>query len=163
MDQGDHSIQWYVYDESEQEEHGTQWAVNTKWLHCTRNALDRVNLYVGCLRSFASVQNRECTALELCQPTATGKFAAIAHIANSNAIQPRSIVIWRDTDLEPSFINPLSPHYEPLQYPILFPHGTPGWGMIENEDGSYARTSPLTQTQYYRYHILTEPRFLTFG
>lgn len=163
MDEGAHSIRWYMYDESERDQQGAELHVDDQWLSHTRAALENVNPYVGHLRSFASNDNSDYRILELRQPTAAGEFAAIAHVANSTRIQPRSILIWRDTDSDPSFINPLSPHYEPLQYPVLFPHGTLGWGVIENDDGSQSRTLNLTQTQYYRYRLLTESRFLTFG
>jgi hypothetical protein len=46
--------------------------------------------------------------------------------------------------------------YEPLQYPLLFPLGTRGWG----ED---LITQRWTQRKYYRARLLSERRFQTFS
>jgi hypothetical protein len=56
-------------------------------------------------------------------------------------------------------VNIFSPHYEPLQYPLLFPHGTLGWG--HNDYGQ--RYRPCTQIQWYRHLFLSEPRFQILG
>jgi hypothetical protein len=105
------------------------------------------------------MQDREYLALELQGPSANGDFAVLAHIANSTSFQPRSIVIWKHRDAEPEFINLLSPHYEPMQYPLLFPHGELGWGL----DSRGQRLRDMTQIEWYRRRILSEERFQIFG
>lgn len=67
-------------------------------------------------------------------------------------------------------VSTVSRYWEPLSYPLLFPHGTLGWGVVgsthdtrldhqldPNED---IRT---TQMWHYRARLLREPRFRIFG
>jgi hypothetical protein len=71
--------------------------------------------------------------------------------------------MWRNRDPEPTFMPIYSRHYEPLQYPLLFPHGTPGWGLTMTGSGSYNNTLALTQRVWYRSRLLTNNCFLIFG
>lgn len=58
--------------------------------------------------------------------------------------------------MEGEFISILSPHYEPLQCPIFFPHGTHGW----SPDGE----PKISQIKRYRYLLCQEEaRFLPLG
>ena len=56
-----------------------------------------------------------------------------------------------------------SPHplYEPLQYPLFFPHGTNGWfpGMMS----ICSPSAKISQLEYYRHLLLTEVRFGLLG
>ena len=65
---------------------------------------------------------------------ATGDFAAIMYANNSTDVRPQSVVIWHNSQNNPSFIPIFSRHYEPLQYPILFPHGNLGWGLCSDDN-----------------------------
>jgi hypothetical protein len=163
MDEGNHSIRWFLYDKLERVQQGRQWEIDSEWLTAIWNSLEQCNPYLQSLQTFASVENIQYSVLELSAPSSGGDFAAIAHIADSTAFHPRNIVIWRNTDRQPSFIPLLSKHYKPLQYPVLFPHGTPGWGLQTDGTGWTQNRYGLTQTQFYRSRILTEPRFLQFG
>ena len=62
---------------------------------------------------------------------------------NSSQCAPEGTSVSSDT--RPVQISTLSGLYEPLQYPSLFPTGTPGW------DISLGRDDKLSQMQYYRY------------
>ncbi|KIY51825.1 hypothetical protein FISHEDRAFT_12425, partial [Fistulina hepatica ATCC 64428] len=65
----------------------------------------------------------------------------------------------------------LSRQWEPLSYPLLFPHGTLGWGLPVSEQGLSDRwlrsddTDTIgSQLWYYRVRLLRdEPRFHIFG
>ena len=61
----------------------------------------------------------------------------------------RDIVLhYRDGGLK--HISELHRSYDPLQYPLLFPHGTDGWhANLKQQDGR-----KLTALVYYRYHIM---------
>lgn len=73
------------------------------------------------------------------------------------------------------FVHVLPRHYERLQYPLLFPHGTLGWGILRLGDTSLGdsaatrtdisayETCGLIQLQWCRAMLLAEPRFLTLG
>lgn len=68
-------------------------------------------------------------------------------------------MFFRKGDLQPRFVPILSCQYEPLQYPLLFPHGTSGWGFRAPSQ----KNLPCSQIQWYRHLFLTEPRLQIFG
>ncbi|CAG8725713.1 6089_t:CDS:2, partial [Cetraspora pellucida] len=82
------------------------------------------------------------------------EVAAIIRADNIINIQLHSILIWRYTDIEPKFVNILSAQYEPLQYPLLFPHRTSEWYPYNYYNYS--------QIDWYHCHLLHEQRFLFF-
>ena len=67
----------------------------------------------------------------------------------NDATNNRDIVLhYRDGGLK--HISELHRSYDPLQYPLLFPHGTDGWhANLKQQDGR-----KLTALVYYRYHIM---------
>jgi hypothetical protein len=101
----------------------------------------------------------EPLAVELRIPPAGGEIAAVVNTDNLRQVQPRQVVFFRKGGLPPRFVPVLSCQYEPLQYPLLFPHGTPGWGL--HTDGS--KNFPCSQIDWYRHLFLSEPRFQIFG
>jgi hypothetical protein len=158
-----HSLHWFLYDEHERDLHGSEFNVPLNWIHALRDDLFDHNPYVRHLKQFHGIPDTETTALLLGDFSTGGDFAAIMHAANSTTIKPRSVLIWRNRDEDPTFIPIFSRHYEPLQYPLLFPHGSPGWGLQEIEGSHQTRAVPFTQREWYRCRLLTEERFLTFG
>ena len=89
------------------------------------------------------------------------------HAANSTNIAPCSVVIWNNSSHEPSFVSIFTPHYEALQYPLLFPHGTRGWGLVlssaPDHHNHMINVTGFTQREWYKGQILREDRFLIFG
>ena len=153
-----HSLHWFLYDEREREDRAHHFNVPLTWTNAFKSDLDRYNPYVRKLRLFNSIPNSVTTGLELSEFSTGGDFAAIMHAANSTAIEPRNIIIWRNRNAQPTFVPIFSRHYEPLQYPLLFPHGTPGWGLTNGSN-----TLQLTQRQWYKSRILSDEHFLIFG
>lgn len=124
------------------------------------------NPYVAHLQQFHHIPHTATTALELSESSSNNDFAAIMHAANSTSVRPRNILIWRNSDQEPTFVPIYSRHYEPLQYPLLFPHGTLGWGLTADDPScpdNLTRPFDFTQRQWYKSRLLTEDRFLHFG
>lgn len=103
------------------------------------------------------------TALELSDVTPSGEFAAIMHANNNTNVHPQSVVIWHNSDDDPSYMPIFSWHYKPLQYPLLFSHGTLGWGLSSDKNGHLHKTLPVTQCQWYKNQLLTGDQFLLFG
>ena len=95
----------------------------------TKLLLNAVNSYIGELHhAFHLVPDTTPIFIELENSTANGEVAAIIHVANLHSIKPRSIYIHRKaTGTMAEEVSILSSYYEPLQYPLLFPHGTLGW------------------------------------
>jgi hypothetical protein len=142
---------------------GTQFSVPAEWSEAVAEDLDAVNPYLHHLRRFASVPSSGTSALQISEFGSNGDFAAVMHAANSTAISPRAIVIWRNRDAAPSFVPIYSRHYEPLQFPLLFPHGTPGWGLQDNGGPHLVNLLSLTQREWYKNRLLTDSRFSIFG
>lgn len=161
-----HSFHWFLYDEREREASGQRWEVPVIWTRRFKQDLDQVNPYVHQLQQFHHVAPESTSVLELCDTSSNGDFAAIMHAANSTTIRPRSILVWQNSSEEPSFMSILTRHYEPLQYPLLFPHGTLGWGLTaDNPDNPdrLSNTLGFTQREWYKGRLLTDDRFLIFG
>ncbi len=64
----------------------------------------------------------------------------------------RKVTVWKVNDRAPQFINILDPTYEPLEYPIIFPHATRGW--FPNMEST--KKQKISQTKYYRQLFLCE-------
>ena len=73
----------------------------------------------------------------------------IAVLMPNDNVNNRDIVLhYRDGGLR--HISELHRSYDPLQYPLLFPHGTDGWHVnLKLQNGK-----KLTALVYYRYHIM---------
>ena len=161
-----HCLHWYLYDENDRQQEGTNQKVALSWIHAVKQDLNDINPYVHHLHQFSSTWSYNAhatTALELSDITATGDFAAIMHANNSTDVRPRSVVVWHNSQNNPSFIPIFSRHYEPLQYPVLFPHGNLGWGLCSDDDGQLHNSLSLTQREWYKNQLLTDDRFLIFG
>ncbi|CDO71194.1 hypothetical protein BN946_scf184845.g64 [Trametes cinnabarina] len=88
-------------------------------------------------------------------------------------VNARRIVISR-TNSQNQTIPTTSRFWEPLSYPLLFPHGTLGWGLAHSSGDNTARLghhgldaaaeeSETTQIWFYRARLLREERFAIFG
>jgi hypothetical protein len=158
-----HSLNWYLYDSLEHEHKGQSFNIPSDWIIALDTALQSVNPYIHNLRRFSTVTAPSTNTLELSDIASGGDFAAVFHARNLTIVNPCSIVIWQNRAEQPTFIPTFSWHYEPLQYPLLFPHGSPGWGLTESPGSVQINTLRLTQRDWYRARILMEERFLIFG
>lgn len=152
---GQHSMRWFIYDEQERLTTARQNGVPFQYVNSMRWYLEHINPFIHHLRAAMSASNslNQSFAVELKDPGANGEVAAIIHSNNLTEISPRSVVIWHCSGSTARPISILSPYYEPLQYPLFFPHGTPGW----------CPSSPMSQIWWYRARILVEPRFQLHG
>jgi hypothetical protein len=166
VSQPNHSMHWYLYDaESVREASGFTLTVPINFIRTTKRVLDSINPYVHHLRRFLEYAEDRSISIELSDPPVGQDFAAIVHANNSTRINPRHILIWHNSNTDPTFVPIFSQHYEPLQYPLLFPHGTAGWGLTDEEgrDGYPERTVDFTQREWYKSRLLLEPRFSNLG
>lgn len=151
-----HSLHWFLYDEYARYTVGSQHHIPTTVIQTLSQVFNEVNPYIQTLLSATRNINFTTTpfTIELDLPTQGGDLAAIIHAANMTQIEQRKIVIFNLSDSAPQFIPILSNQYEPLQYPLLFPYGEPGW---------HSEMSTHSQCMYYRIRLLTEPRFRLMG
>ncbi|KIJ46012.1 hypothetical protein M422DRAFT_250436 [Sphaerobolus stellatus SS14] len=127
--QAQNSIDWFLYDENEHKTQGRLFNVPSIWIRNIKADLEEVNPYVNALHLFHNEDAHITTALELTEASSNSDFAAILHAGNTVNVQPCSVLIWKNSKRQPTFMLIYSQHYEPLQYPILVPHGTLGWGL----------------------------------
>jgi hypothetical protein len=156
-----HSMHWFLYDEAARFMQAREQSVPQGTVEIIRHFLEQVSPYVRNLRHAVTQVNDEALplAIELAVPAAGGDIAAIINTDSLRHVNPRKVVFFRHSGLQPQFVAILSAQYEPLQYPLLFPHGTPGWGYF----GDGQKNLSCTQIQWYRHLFLTEPRFQILG
>ena len=64
---------------------------------------------------------------------------------------------------QPTFIHPTNLLYEPLQYPLFFPHESPGWHYDLLTLSPLHLEHKVSQIEYYRQRIFTDGRFGMLG
>jgi hypothetical protein len=126
-------------------------------VEAVRFDLEEHNRLYHIYKSFANFETEyEDAYIELADPGNGDEIAALYHVGNAPRPGPRSLYIQHASDAKAMHVPILSALYEPLQYPLLFPHATAGWGP-------YMRTLGWTQCTYYKARLLTEKRFQDFG
>ena len=175
------SIRWILYDSSMQDipHHLPHEAIAQQLpvqiIQSFWNALVSVNPLVSALRLLASINPSQLPNAQLILHDAglTNEIAAIMSFDNTtqHGIRPRRIIITRTSGTE-QYVPNYSRLWEPLSYPLLFPHGTLGWGRqgsmsdIDNRQqntGTDGVDSPSSQIWHYRARLLREERFNIFG
>jgi hypothetical protein len=155
LDSGEHSLRWFLYDEQARTAAASRQHIPAHMLIATRNMMEHESEYLRQIRRAITMANDGPLAVQLDQPVAGGEVAAIIDAQNLQTIAPRKVVFFRNVDRQPTFLSIFSHMYEPLQYPLLFPRGTPGW--------SPDNRSRLTQIQWYRWYFIAEERFRQLG
>jgi hypothetical protein len=155
LDSGEHSLRWFLYDEQARSAAASRQHIPAGMLMATRNMMEHESEYLRQIRRAITMASDGPLAVQLDQPVAGGEVAAIIDAQNLQTISPRKVVFFRNVDRQPTFISIFSHMYEPLQYPLLFPRGTPGW--------SPDNPNELTQIQWYRWYFIAEERFLELG
>ena len=79
---------------------------------------------------------------------------AVLLAAPDHVTKGRDVVVqWQSGELQR--MNELNPAYDPLQYPLLFPHGTDGYSIhIPQYDptrGVFHETNKVSSMQFYSY------------
>jgi hypothetical protein len=107
----------------------------------------------------------------LAENSRSQEIAAIMNYENTTTtqVQPRRLMIIDYTATE-SYVPTVSQLWEPLAYPLLFPHGKLGWGINSCFDGvdvdmdtAVDDSHASTQIWHYRMRLLHEERFAIFG
>jgi hypothetical protein len=161
------AVRWLLYDGfMEALPPHAAWAskIPAEWIDSLKTALVRVNPLAAGLKHLGSLAADGIRNVELqLEDTGTAEIAAVMSYGNTtpSEIKARRISVVT-TDGENQTVSTLSRFWEPLGYPLLFPHGTLGWGVTENPSGAAADPDcdvPTTQMWHYRARLLREPRF----
>ncbi|KAJ7883664.1 hypothetical protein B0H14DRAFT_2339411 [Mycena olivaceomarginata] len=157
------AVRWLLYDGFlDTLPPHTAWAstIPTEWIDTFKAALLRVNRLAGALKHLGLLASQGYRNLELqLEDTGTAEIAAIMSDGNPTPgeIKARRMIVVT-TDGENQSVSTLSRFWEPLAYPLLFPHGTLGWGVRERRaDGGTNSDAPTTQIWHYRARLLREP------
>ena len=158
----DQPIHWFLYDGAALSQKAHNREVPLFMVEKVQNDLHSRNYLFHAYENFARYRPHEPQAhmeLSLADPGHGNEVAALYHVGSAPQPSPRSLYVQRTSvDNGPKGIRIpiLHPLYEPLQYPLLFPEGTRGWG-------SDMRAQKWTQRKYYKYRLLTESRFQDFS
>ena len=167
------AVRWLLYDGFIQNIPHPTWAalLPPPWIDAVRHALIAFNPFVAALQQYGFISSQYPNVELVLQDSGTGEIAAIMSYDNTtqSQIKARRLVISRQNG-DSQTIPTVSRLWEPLAYPLLFPHGTLGWGLIGDHhhvtqsanDGDEADVV-TTQIWYYRARILREQRFQIFG
>ncbi|KIO23674.1 hypothetical protein M407DRAFT_77834 [Tulasnella calospora MUT 4182] len=171
---------WILYDgylRDAMPAHAWSQDIPPLWTDAVANALLRVNPLSQSLTTLSFLLPDVPNANIELRDNATPEIAAIIRHDNSSAadVSPRSLIIipqhpyGREVKIS---IPTTSRFWEPLAYPLLFPHGTKGWGVNGHQDdvlqaalhnADVDADAASTQIWYYRRRILGDPRFSIFG
>lgn len=153
---GNHSLRWFLYDVEGHQRQGLACHLPAWWISMFKDQLQEINPFVNRIQAAAKQAGEESFEVTLEQPAAVGEVAAIVNASNLQTVNARAVTYCGKGDNNHQYLSILSPFYEPLQYPLLFPHGTLGWQPSLSKPRR-------TQIQWYRARILGEPRFAMFS
>jgi hypothetical protein len=173
------AVRWFLYDGFMRDKiPHPEWAaiIPPAWIEAVATSLCVYNPFLQSLLHLSSLNTDQCPSAHLTieDSGTTSEIAAVMNYANTTVADARSrniVVIRRDG--ENQSIHTISRLWEPLAYPLLFPHATLGWGVVgsadEIESGQPQQSSQeelegtTRQIMYYHARILREPRFEIFG
>ncbi|KAK4702241.1 hypothetical protein P7C70_g3982, partial [Phenoliferia sp. Uapishka_3] len=114
VDKPGHSVFWMLYDQPARDSEGTALQIPPEWIPIIQDALSRSNFFCRTLLNFATFRPAHHATLEFRYNDAAPEIAALMYTNNRATIGPRSIAFQRRGDTQPTFVNSLSPFYEPL-------------------------------------------------
>ena len=147
-------LRYLVVDPRERVTNATAHNVDLKLLRRLETLSLPHNGYAKELRRLSAPSVRGATvAVELQWDEGINELAAIVHETPHVDVSSRSVLFRRNSCPTPQYLNPLSALYEPLSYPLWFPHGGRGWStdMLTNAGRR------LSHMWWYRQHLLRSP------
>ena len=129
------AVRWLLYDGFMQNIPYPAWAslLPSTWIDAMRLALQNANPFVNALQHYSIVSRDYPNAELILQDSGAAEVAAIMSYDNTtqSQIKARRLIISRRSGTNQA-ISTVSRLWEPLAYPLLFPHGTLGWGLSGN-------------------------------
>ena len=169
------AVRWLLYDgfDMSSAPHNDN-SIPQHWISTLRDCFLRVNPLTRSICFLHDIQTNNqddfASASVIIRDSGAQEIAAIMCYDNTvlSEITPRSLIVSRHNGRD-QYIPTVSRLWEPLAYPLLFPSGTLGWGLIGSTEtpGEHYNDSdfdaPTTQIWHYRARLLREPRFQIFG
>ena len=168
------AVRWLLYDGFMQNIPYPAWAslLPSTWIDAMRLALQNTNPFVNALQHYSVISRNYPNAELILQDSGAAEVAAIMSYDNTtrSQIKTRCLIISRQSGTNQA-ISTVSRLWEPLAYPLLFPHGTLGWGLSGNhqhvphsiDDNNTENDAVTTQMWHYQARLLREERFQIFG
>ena len=172
------AVRWMLYDgfnDSSIPHHIQARDIPSSWIRALRSSLSQYNPFASTVLSLQTLQLQQPTQFSsasiIIQDSGCAEIAAVICYENTlrSQISPRSLLI-STADNRAQYIPTISRLWEPMAYPLLFPHGTLGWGLRPSTQDQFSITpddansdAPTTQIWHYRARLLREPRFAIFG
>ena len=172
------AIRWMLYDgfdDSSIPHHAQARDIPSSWIHAVRSSLSQYNPFASSVLSLRNLQLQQPlqfgSASIVVQDSGCAEIAAVMCYENSlrSQISPRSLLISTANN-RPQSIPTVSRLWEPMAYPLFFPHGTLGWGLRPSQQVPFSIAvdgadldATTTQIWHYRVRLLREDRFLIFG
>jgi len=123
-DRPNHPAHWFLYDANARRDQASAVHVPPSFLQAVADDLNAVNPLLSWYDGFAQfTPDAPFAYIELADPGPGEEIAAVYHVGDAPVPTGRELYIQRAADATPSRISILHPLYEPLQYPLLFPHG----------------------------------------
>ena len=109
---------------------GDQWENmplhSTSYVAAITQMLNQINTYAHHLRALSQIPTAKAS-LYICWRDESSEITAIIHRGVGPEAGSWTVAFWKTSDQQPTFIQPTNILYEPLQYPLFFPHSCPGW------------------------------------
>lgn len=166
-------VWWLLFDGFMHDVPHAEWAnkLPSGWIDAVKAALLEVNPFVKAVRSLSFMSASHPQASLILHDDGAAEIAAVMSYENTTTSQTKSrrlTICLNDHSCQS--ISTLSRLWEPLSYPLLFPHGSLGWGVegpssVPCVDIASDNTAdqPTTQLWHYRARILCKDRFRIFG
>ena len=100
--------------------------VNVSYVTAIAQMLNQINPYAHHLRALGQISTQKAS-LHIRWCDESSEIAAIIYRGVGPEATSKTVVFWKTSEQQPTFIQPTNILYEPLQYPLFFPHGCPGW------------------------------------
>jgi hypothetical protein len=171
------AVRWLLHDgflETNPPHQSSDWfaSLPPDWITAFKNALLRINSFAQNLRFLGQLNMMgQTNARLILEDTGTSEIAAIMSYSNTTQaeIKARRMIVVI-VDGQNQSVSTVSRYWEPLAYPLLFPHGTFGWGIIGtthdirlDQPLDPNTDIPTTQMWHYCARLLREPRFKIFS
>ncbi|PVU84926.1 hypothetical protein BB559_007302, partial [Furculomyces boomerangus] len=111
---------WSIYDPLERE---PQSVFSEEVLQTIEQVRD-INSFVTQFEMLVQQQNKVFSLVLSCN-VESREISAVIETNESLINNHRTVVVWKQVESNPTFINSDNPLYHSLKYPLFFPHGTP--------------------------------------
>ena len=163
--QDDTAIRWMLYDGFDDSSipHQTQARdIPSSWIQAVRVSLSQYNPFASTVLSLRTLQFQQPlqfgSASIIVRDSGCAEIAAVMCYENTlrSQLSPRNLLI-STIDNRTQSIPTISRLWEPMAYPLLFPHGTLGWGLRPSVQDPFSialdstdSDAPTTQIWHYR-------------